>query len=58
MNIIILSRIIEITEKKPMFFKIRQMVSNWKALVIYSALFLTCKVAAEQLAMMVIRGNN
>lgn len=56
-NIVTASRIIEITEKKSRFHRIKEFSSNWKMVIIISVGALTLKIAAEQMAMMLIRGN-
>jgi len=57
MNIVIADRIIEITQPKTRFEKIKSILSNWKAVIIVSILALTLKTAAEQLILITIRGG-
>jgi hypothetical protein len=52
MNIVIADRIIEITQPKSRFHKIKSIVSNWKAVIIVSILAMTLKAAAEQLVLL------
>jgi hypothetical protein len=52
MNIVIANRIVEISEAKTRFHKIKNIASNWKAVIIVSILALTLKTAAEQLVML------
>jgi hypothetical protein len=51
MNIIILNRIIELTEPKSRFYKIKNIVTNWKGVVVVSIVALTLKVIAEQIVL-------
>ena len=55
MNIVMFDRILELTEKKPRFYKIRSLACNWKAVTFVCVAALTLKAIAEQLAMMLIR---
>jgi len=55
MNIVMLDRILELTDKRPRFYKIKLFVKNWKTVTLVSIVFLTAKVAAEQLVMIFIR---
>ena len=52
LNIVIADRIVEISEAKSRFQKIKNIASNWKAVIIVSILGLTLKTAAEQLVML------
>jgi hypothetical protein len=51
-NIVMIDRILEITERRTRFQKIKQMVSNWKSVCIVAVLALTLKSAAEQLVLL------
>ena len=51
MNIVMMSRVMELTEKQTRFQRVRILMSNWKSVAIVVIIFLTAKVAAEQLAM-------
>jgi len=55
MNIVIWDRINELSESKTKFYKLRSMVSNWKAVVMVCVLAITLKSIAEQFALMLIR---
>ena len=57
MNIVMVDRINELSERKSKLQKLKEVISNWKAVVVVSVLALTLKSAGEQLAMMLIRGN-
>lgn len=52
MNLVMFSRILEITDKKSRFSKIREMSSNWRAVIVVSVGALTLKTIAEQLIML------
>jgi hypothetical protein len=51
MNIVMASRIVELSEKKKKLDRLKQKVRNWKGIALVSILFLTVKVACEQLMM-------
>jgi len=51
MNIVMASRIVELSEKKKKLDRLKQKVRNWKGIAFVSILFLTVKVACEQLMM-------
>ena len=55
MNIVLFDRIIELSETKTKFQKIKEISANWRMVIIISIAALTLKVAAEQLAMLLIR---
>lgn len=52
MNVVMISRILELTEKRTKFQRIREMSSNWKAVIVVSVLALTLKSAAEQIILL------
>lgn len=51
MNIVIADRIIEITQPKTRFEKIKSIASSWKVVIIVSILAFTLKTAAEQIVL-------
>lgn len=55
MNIVLIEQIKHLSENKTKFRKIKEMSSNWKAVVVISIGALTLKVASEQLVMLLIR---
>jgi hypothetical protein len=55
MNIVTISRILEITEKRSRFQRIKEISSNWKAVCVVSIAALTLKIAAEQIIMIMVR---
>ena len=55
MNRVTIDRIIELSEPKTKFQRIKQFSQNWKNVIFISMLAMTLKVIAEQLAMAVIR---
>ena len=57
MNIVLVERIVELSEVKSRFERLKKIATNWKAVCIIVVIALTVKVAAEQLAMMLIRGH-
>lgn len=52
MNKIIASRIIELSENKPMFYKLRMIMKDYKMVIAVTIIAYTLKVAAEQLVML------
>jgi len=52
MNIVMIDRILELSETRSKFEKLKQYMSNWRYVAITSIGFLTAKVAAEQLVML------
>lgn len=51
-NIVLIDRIRELSETKTPFRRIKEMSSNWKAVVVVSVLALTLKSAAEQIVLL------
>jgi hypothetical protein len=51
MNIVLLSRISEISESKTKFQRIKKFSSNWQNVIVVSILAMTLKVIAEQVIM-------
>ena len=57
MNIVLVERIVELSEVKSRFERLKRLMTSWKTVCITAVIALTVKVAAEQLAMMLIRGH-
>ena len=57
MNLLIKSRIAELSEHKPMFTKIKEYLSDWKHVAWLSVGLFTMKIAAEQIIMLIVRGG-
>jgi hypothetical protein len=55
MNIVMLDRILELTEKKTRFEKLRKIFSNWSYVAWLAIALFTLKIGAEQLAMIFLR---
>ncbi len=55
MNIVLADRINELSEHKTRFERVKKFSSNWKMVIAVSVTALTLKVAAEQLAMILLR---
>lgn len=55
MQVVIYSRIMELTERPPRFKWVRDMSSNWKAVIVVAVAALTLKIAAEQIIMLIVR---
>ena len=52
MNLLIAERIIELSERKSRFTKLKLFLSEWKNVAYLSIGILTLKIAAEQLVML------
>jgi len=55
MNIIIIERIVELSEIQSRHKKLKRFLSNWRHVAYLSVGLLTMKIACEQLAMIFIR---
>jgi len=53
MNRVLFSYILELSETKPKFYKLRRLVTNWRGVCYLSIGVLTLKVIAEQLVMLI-----
>ena len=51
MNVVTISRILELSEKRSRFYRLKLMISNYKAVVFVSIAALTLKSIAEQIVM-------
>lgn len=52
MNIVTINRILELSETKTRFEKIKKFSCNWRLVCVTSLVVITLKVAMEQLAML------
>ncbi len=57
-NIVLAETIISLSETKTRFERVKKKVSNWKAVIVFSILAMTLKVASEQLIMLVKSAQN
>lgn len=57
MNIVMVDRINELSERKSKLQKIKDIVSNWRSVCIVAVLAITLKSIAESLALMLIRSH-
>lgn len=55
LNSVMVSRILELSEKKTRYERLKIMISNWKNVVYVAIITLTVKVALEQLALAFIK---
>jgi hypothetical protein len=47
-NIILYSRMAELSENKSRFYRVRKLMSNWKVVAMVAIALFTAKIAAEQ----------
>ena len=57
MNLLIRSRIIELSEIKTKHERLKRFVSNWKHVAWLSVGLFTMKVASEQIIMLIVRSG-
>jgi hypothetical protein len=57
MNHVMRSRIVELSEVKTRFERIKNLVNNWKYVAALSIGLFTAKIAVEQLLMIFLRHN-